>query len=115
VEANHEFIYLLLGKKAALPYSNSWSEILSVKSFTNVIDVSLKFLFGWTMENVSLMFLIVFSYLGSSFCIGLSYVVPDPLQPQVELVLPFVFVLVREGGCALVSDHARWWKIADVR
>lgn len=52
VEANHEFIYLLLGKKAALPYSNSWSEILSVKSFTNVIDVSLKFLFGWTMENV---------------------------------------------------------------
>ncbi|KAM9955669.1 hypothetical protein ACTFIW_002309 [Dictyostelium discoideum] len=48
-----DFIFLLFGKKSMLPSTIFWRNFLPKDVFVRVIDTSVRFLFGWTTENIS--------------------------------------------------------------
>jgi len=62
-----DFVFLLFGKKSILPSTLFWRKILSRKTFVDVIDRSVNFLFGWTAacidpEEKALLYSHIYSY-----------------------------------------------------
>jgi lysosomal acid lipase/cholesteryl ester hydrolase len=53
VKASPDVLYLAFGRKAILASATMWQSILYPPIFVRLIDVSLKFLFGWTAVNIS--------------------------------------------------------------
>lgn len=53
VKASPDILYLAFGRKAILASATMWQSILYPPIFVRLIDVSLKFLFGWTAVNMS--------------------------------------------------------------
>eukprot|EP01133_Synstelium_polycarpum_P001111 gene1111-1269_t len=48
-----DFLYLLFGKKSMLPSTIFWRNLLPKDVFVYAIDMSVRFLFGWTTENIA--------------------------------------------------------------
>lgn len=48
--ARPDFIFLIFGKRALLPFTLFWRNYLPREKYVKLIDFSLKFLFGWTTE-----------------------------------------------------------------
>jgi len=48
--ARPDFIFLIFGKRALLPFTLFWRNYLPRAKYVKLIDFSLKFLFGWTTE-----------------------------------------------------------------
>ncbi|CAN6648902.1 sterol esterase Tgl1p [Trichomonascus vanleenenianus] len=53
MKATPQLIYLVFGKKAILKSTTFWQSIMYPPVFVRVIDLSLRFLFGWTGRNIS--------------------------------------------------------------
>lgn len=53
VKATPSVIYLMFGRKTPLKLALFWQRIISPPLFVKVIDASVRFLFGWTGDNMS--------------------------------------------------------------
>ncbi|CAG8601432.1 5148_t:CDS:2 [Diversispora eburnea] len=53
IKSSPNVFYLFFGKKEMLSMTLFWQKVLSPPIFTKIIDFALKFLFGWTCENIS--------------------------------------------------------------
>lgn len=53
VKASPEVIFLAFGRRSILSSATMWQTILYPPIFTRLIDMSLSFLFGWTVRNIS--------------------------------------------------------------
>lgn len=54
VKASPQVLYLLFGRRSILSSATMWQSILYPPIFVRFIDMGLKFLFGWTAQNISL-------------------------------------------------------------
>jgi lysosomal acid lipase/cholesteryl ester hydrolase len=52
VKASPDILYLAFGRKSILPSTTMWQSILYPPIFVRLIDKSLRFLFGWTANNI---------------------------------------------------------------
>lgn len=53
VKATPSVIYLMFGRKTPLKLALFWQRLISPPLFVKVIDASVRFLFGWTGDNMS--------------------------------------------------------------
>ncbi|PVI05342.1 alpha/beta-hydrolase [Periconia macrospinosa] len=53
VKATPDILFLAFGRRAILPSTTMWQSILYPPIFVRLIDASLKFLFGWTGNNIT--------------------------------------------------------------
>ncbi|KAF0408147.1 alpha/beta-hydrolase [Gigaspora margarita] len=53
IKTSPNIIYLFFGRKAILTMVLFWQRILPPTIFTKIVDFALKFLFGWTRENIN--------------------------------------------------------------
>ncbi|KAF1816465.1 alpha/beta-hydrolase [Eremomyces bilateralis CBS 781.70] len=53
VKASPDVLFLLFGRRAILGSTTMWQALLYPPIFVRAIDISLKFLFGWTGKNIS--------------------------------------------------------------
>lgn len=53
VKATPSVIYLMFGRKTPLKLALFWQRIISPPLFVKVIDASVRFLFGWTGDNMT--------------------------------------------------------------
>jgi lysosomal acid lipase/cholesteryl ester hydrolase len=53
VRARPDFIFLLFGKRQLLPSTLFWRSYLPRRTFVSMIDLSLRFLFGWEMTCIN--------------------------------------------------------------
>ncbi|CAG8517399.1 16208_t:CDS:2 [Funneliformis mosseae] len=53
MKSSPNVIYLFFGRKAVLAMALFWQNVLSPPIFTKIIDLALRFLFGWNCKNIS--------------------------------------------------------------
>jgi lysosomal acid lipase/cholesteryl ester hydrolase len=53
VKASPQVLFLLFGRRSILSSATMWQSILYPPIFVRFIDMGLKFLFGWTAQNIS--------------------------------------------------------------
>ncbi|CAG8728421.1 19776_t:CDS:2, partial [Cetraspora pellucida] len=53
IKTSPDIIYLFFGRRAMLTMALFWQRVLSPPIFTKIVDFALKFLFGWSCENIS--------------------------------------------------------------
>ncbi|CAI2178015.1 2131_t:CDS:2 [Funneliformis geosporum] len=53
MKSSPNVIYLFFGRKAVLSMALFWQKVLSPPIFTKIIDLALRFLFGWNCKNIS--------------------------------------------------------------
>jgi lysosomal acid lipase/cholesteryl ester hydrolase len=53
VKASPDILYLAFGRKSILPSATMWQSILYPPIFVRLIDMSLRFLFGWSAANIT--------------------------------------------------------------
>lgn len=53
IKASPQVLYLLFGRRSILSSATMWQSILYPPIFVRFIDMGLRFLFGWTAQNIS--------------------------------------------------------------
>eukprot|EP01079_Euglenida_sp_SAG-EU17-18_P011180 gene11180-2027_t len=54
IEANHDFLFFLFGRRAMLPLALNYVDMLNPSRYRVLLDYSMKFLFGWTAKEISI-------------------------------------------------------------
>jgi len=106
VKTSPDILFLVFGRRAILPSTTMWQSILYPPIFVRVIDASLKFLFGWTGNNITpYQKLAAYPHL-------YSYTSTKSVVHWFQIIRNGTFQMYDDDAPSLMSNKAKYYKVA---
>lgn len=106
VKASPDILYLAFGRKSILPSATMWQSILYPPIFVRLIDASLKFLFGWSAQNISPhQKLAAYPHL-------YSYTSTKSVVHWFQIIRNGVFQMYDDDAPSPLSNRSKYYKVA---